>query len=393
MSNPTDLLHDLVDHRTLLYAVLSDPKRRDSDGVRKVAVKPLLLKGELAYQLEYHHEKKVLHRNLTPAEVVEEMVELLAERFKQAQVYSREADYQVFMNKGGQVKILKQPPTRGNHDLSHNRRKNYLLTDNEPNDFLIRLGVMNAKGKVLAQKYDKFRQINRFLEMVNDVADELDQSRPLTIIDFGCGKSYLTFALYHYLHEHRGLAVKIVGLDLKEDVVCQCNELARDLNYDQLTFLVGDIRDYQGMDHVDMVVTLHACDTATDAALAKAVQWGAKVILSVPCCQHEINKQLRSDVLRPLVKHGILKERLSALVTDSLRGSVLEIMGYGVQVLEFIDMEHTPKNLLIRAIRKPQAEPSAKAVEEYLRFRDFWQLSPYIEEAFGQPLKARLEKT
>ncbi|MGE5654446.1 MAG: class I SAM-dependent methyltransferase [Bacillota bacterium] len=322
--------------------------------------------------------------------MAEELAQLLEERFKQGQIYSREADYQVFVNKGSQVKILEKPPTRQAADLSHNRRKNYLLSDNEPNEFLIRLGVMNAKGKVLAPKYDKFRQINRFLEMVDDVADELDQGRPLTIIDFGCGKSYLTFALYHYLHEHRGLAVKIVGLDLKEDVVCHCNELARDLNYDQLSFLVGDIKDYTGLDRVDMVVTLHACDTATDAALAKAVQWNAKVILSVPCCQHEINKQLRSELMRPMEKHGILKERLSALVTDSLRGNVLEIMGYNVQMLEFIDMEHTPKNLLIRAVQKPQPEPSAKVVEEYLHFRDFWHLTPYIEEAFGEPLRVRL---
>ncbi len=392
MPNLREWLNNLIERRSLLYAVLSDPRHRGSDEVRKVAVKPLLLKGELAYQFEYHHEKKVLHRNLTPAEAAEEMAQLLEDHFKQGQIYSREADHQVFMNKGGQVRILDKPPTRQAADLSHNRRKHYLLSDSEPNDFLIRLGVMNAKGKVLAPKYDKFRQINRFLEMVDDVADELDQGRTLNIIDFGCGKSYLTFALYHYLREHRGLAVKIVGLDLKQDVVCHCNELARDLSYDQLSFLVGDIKEYQGLDHVDMVVTLHACDTATDAALAKAVQWGAKVILSVPCCQHEINRQLHNELMRPLQKHGILKERLSALVTDSLRGNVLEIMGYSVQMLEFIDLEHTPKNLLIRAVQKPQAEANAKVVEEYLRFRDFWHLTPYIEEAFGQPLRERLEE-
>lgn len=383
-------LSDLIDRRSLLYAVLSDARRRGSDEARKVAVKPLMIKGELVYQLEYHLEKKVLHRNLTATETATEMAVLLEEQFKQTQVYGLEADYQVFVNKDGKVRILDKPPTRQAADLSHNRRKNYLLSDNEPNDFLIRLGVMNEKGKVLAPKYDKFRQINRFLEMVNDVADELDQGRQLNIVDFGCGKSYLTFALYHYLREQRGLAVKIIGLDLKEDVVCHCNELARDLNYEQLSFLVGDIKDYRGLDQVDMVVTLHACDTATDAALAKAVQWNAKVILSVPCCQHEINRQLHCELMRPMEKHGIIKERLSALVTDSLRGNVLEIMGYSVQMLEFIDMEHTPKNLLIRAIRRPPSDPSAKAVQDYLRFRDFWHLTPYIEDAFGEQLRERL---
>lgn len=216
----------------------------------------------------------------------------------------------------------------------------------------VRILNVQLEGKVVKSRYDKFRQINRFLEFIEDVLPNLDPNRTNTIIDFGCGKSYLTFAMYYYLHVLKKYSIRVIGLDLKKDVIALCNRLSKKFGFENLTFLHGDIAGYEGVDQVDMVVTLHACDTATDYALAKAVKWGAKVILSVPCCQHEINKQIQNDLLSPVLQYGLLKERMSALLTDGIRGQLLEMAGYRTQILEFIDMEHTPKNIMIRAIRQ-----------------------------------------
>lgn len=233
----------------------------------------------------------------------------------------------------------------------HNRVKQYILKEGTAAPFLVDLGVMTKDGKIVASRYDKFRQINRFLEFIRDILPKLPKDREITILDFGCGKSYLTFAMYYYLRELEGFDVNVIGLDLKEDVIRHCSELARSYGYDKLHFYQGDIAGYEGVSSVDMVVTLHACDTATDFALAKAVEWGAQVILSVPCCQHELNRQIRNETLQPIMRYGILKERMAALITDGLRAELLESKGYDTQLLEFIDMEHTPKNILIRAVK------------------------------------------
>ena len=219
--------------------------------------------------------------------------------------------------------------------------------------------------------------------MVEDAIPDLEKDKTINIIDFGCGKSYLTFALYHYLVNILNLDVNIIGLDLKEDVIKFCNEVAGDLNYTKLKFIHGDIQNFEEAKDVDMVVTLHACDTATDAALVKAINWNAKIILSVPCCQHEFYDKIQNPVLEPMLKHGIIKEKLSSLVTDSLRANVLEILGYQVQLLEFIDMEHTPKNILIRAI-KTDNKDNKEAIKSYIEFKKFWDLEDiYIERELG----------
>ena len=231
---------------------------------------------------------------------------------------------------------------------------------------MIDLGVMTKTGQVVSQRYDKFRQINRFLEFIEDILPRLSREREVTILDFGCGKSYLTFAMYYYLRELKGYDVNIIGLDLKTDVIARCNSLAEKYGYEKLHFYQGDIAQYEGVSSVDMVVTLHACDTATDYALFKAVEWGAEVILSVPCCQHEVNRQIKNEMLSPVLKYGILKERMSALITDGVRANLLETMGYDTQILEFVDMEHTPKNLLIRGV-KTGRKKSREEVTEMMR--------------------------
>ena len=219
------------------------------------------------------------------------------------------------------------------------------------------------EGKIVHSRYDKFRQMNRFLEFIEDIVPELPKDRESVIIDFGCGKSYLTFAMYYYLKELKKYDVHIIGLDLKEDVIRKCNGLAEKYGYEKLHFLCGDIAEYEGVQKVDMVVTLHACDKATDYALAKAVEWDAQVILSVPCCQHELNDQIQNKLLSPVLKYGLLKERMSALLTDGIRAELLESKGYSTQILEFIDMEHTPKNLLIRAVKTGRSR-SGEALKE-----------------------------
>lgn len=342
-------------NKELLHIVVSGQKTKGS--VQKIKVRPLLQRGELMFQASLWDGKKEFHKNFDQKEMISSLLAWMSRDFKQMQLDTTAQSATVLVSKKGKVtiRIRKCSVKREQADLSHNRTKTYLLPEGTPVPFLVKLGVMTPEGKVVKAKYDKFRQINRFLEFIEDICPELAKGRELTMIDFGCGKSYLTFAIYYYLHEVRGYDLRIIGLDLKEDVIANCSALAEEFGYDKLQFLVGDIADYDGVSQVDLVVTLHACDTATDFALAKAVQWNAKAILSVPCCQHELNGQIQSEILQPVLKYGLIKERMAALITDGLRAELLESAGYRVQVLEFIDMEHTPKNILIRAVREDDA--------------------------------------
>ena len=331
-------------------AVLSGP--RSAEGIRKVKVRPLRKGDTLFFQLESFRGAQAFHKNLEPEQAVEELMSCMG-AFKQLQMETRQMSCTVLVSRKGKVTIKKKyrkEPVKM-VSLSHNRAKEYLLKEGEPIPFLVDLGVMTKDGGIVHARFDKFRQINRFLEFIDDIQKELPSDREITVLDFGCGKSYLTFAMYYYFHELKGMDVRIIGLDLKADVIRSCNRLSRKYGYEKLTFLEGDIAEYTGMHEVDMVVTLHACDTATDYALYKAVGWNAKVILSVPCCQHELNRQIANDVLAPVLEYGLIRERMAALLTDALRARYLEREGYRTQILEFIDMEHTPKNILIRAVK------------------------------------------
>ncbi|PWK09615.1 class I SAM-dependent methyltransferase [Tumebacillus permanentifrigoris] len=387
MENLQALIADQIGAGTMTQATLNNVRKKDPTGFSKVDIKPVRLKEELHYQFSYYYSQKVQHENLTPEEAQSAILRLFEETFKQGLLHTQDADYQILISKKFKVSILKKQATRTKVELTHNRKKQYLLEEGTPIPFLVELGVMTPEGKVVAKRYDKFRQINRFLEMIEDVVPHLSQERTLNIVDFGCGKSYLTFALYHYLKEIRGLNLNVIGLDLKEDVIAHCNTLCARFGYEQLRFLVGDIAEYNDLEHVDMVVTLHACDTATDAALEKAVRWGADVILSVPCCQHELFSQVANETLSPMLSHGIIKERFSALATDSVRAHLLDLVGYKTQILEFIDMEHTPKNLLIRAVKsKSTAAEREKLVQSYREFKQFLQIEPYLEKALADRL-------
>lgn len=362
MENLKLLLQENLDQE-FLAAVLSAP--RDKSGVEKVKVRPLLKRGELVFQLESFCNRQAFHENLSAGEAADRIFEYM-QNMKQMQMETKQWNYTVLVSKKGKLTIKRKAQKNPNKqaDMNHNRKKQYILEEGTVVPFLRDLGVMTEEGKIVRTKFDKFRQINRFLEFIEDILPQLDKGREVTILDFGCGKSYLTFAMYYYLHELKQYDIRIIGLDLKSEVIRHCNELSVKYGYEKLTFLEGDIADYEGVDRVDMVVTLHACDTATDYALAKAVGWHAKVILSVPCCQHEINRQIENDVLKPILKHGLLKERFSAIVTDALRAEYLEREGYEVQVLEFIDMEHTPKNILIRAIDTGKKGKNSKRIKD-----------------------------
>ena len=349
--NIDDLINKCTDTE-LVEIILSGRKQKTQDGAAKIKIRPVKIKNKVVFQASEYVGKQVIHSNLEKEELRDYVNDNLVKNFKQGQFAYVDGDGQVLCGSKGNmtVKYKKNVNAREQKSLEHNKRKQYILEEGKPVGFLIDLGVMTKEGKIITSKYDKFKQINRFLEFIEDILPQLSDGKEQTIIDFGCGKSYLTFAMYYYLRELKGLDIRIIGLDLKKDVIMHCNLLARKYGYNKLNFYVGDIDDYKDVTSVDMVVTLHACDTATDYALAKAVKWGAKVILSVPCCQHEANAQIESDDMEPVLKYGILKERISSILTDAVRAGRLEEAGYQTQLLEFIDMEHTPKNILIRGV-------------------------------------------
>ena len=360
-----------------LSVVLSGQAGKD-DFIR-MRLRPVLSAGQVAFQAEEFRGKQAFHKNMDASQACAYLTELMGTAFKQAQAETEGWTASVLVSKKGKISIKRKPkaeirkPADVLNDawksgLAHNRKKNYILEEGKAVPFLVDLGVMTKDGKIVNSRYDKFRQINRFLEFIEDILPKLDRSRESVILDFGCGKSYLTFAMYYYLKELKGYPVRIIGLDLKKDVIEKCNGLAVKYGHEKLAFYTGDIASYEGVDQVGMVVSLDACDTATDFALEKAVRWGAKVILSVPCCQHELNGQMENELLEPVLQYGIIRERMAALFTDALRARILECCGYRVQILEFIDMEHTPKNLLIRAVKQGGPRKDREELQAVLDF-------------------------
>lgn len=388
----TSMLDYFINER-LNQLVLSNPAEKDH--LQKVKVRPMLIRGALVFQAEEFTKTQAFHKNLGAQELKSYLSDMLSGTFKQAEVLSELGSATVLVSKKGTmtVKTRKNPPVKmqaGETKLQHNRQKRYVIPEGHPVPFLVDLGVQTQDGRIVKSHYDKFRQINRFLEFIEDILPKLDKTRENVIIDFGCGKSYLTFAMYYYLHEMKGYPIRIIGLDLKKDVISHCGKLAEHYGYDNLKFYHGDIASYEGVDHVDMVVTLHACDTATDYALEKAVRWGAKVILSVPCCQHELNKQMKNDLMEPVLHYGLIKERMAALYTDALRAELLEQQGYRTQILEFIDMEHTPKNILLRAVYEGKPKHNEKEIQQIL---EFLQIEPTLYQILGKDKNEKADES
>lgn len=369
-----------------------------------VTSSPSAKSSKALYLVEFYTQKQVFHERFSEEELLKFIDQHGGKSFKNCIIRTDSEEISILANKKGEITQLKKNIKSSFENITqNNRQKNYLLKEGTKIPYLIHLGIMTPEGKIISSKYDKFKQINRFLEFIDDilpnVIEEIKKennsetiNRPIQIIDFGSGKSYLTFAVHYFLTEIKHLPVEIIGLDLKEDVIDYCNKLADKLNYTNLKFFVGDISSYEQNISPDIVITLHACDTATDYALNYAIKKQAKAILSVPCCQHEINFQLEkskktiseNSPFLPILKYGILKEKLSSIITDSIRAELLESSGYKVQLLEFIDISHTPKNILIRAIRKPTSKFSMdKNCKSYLqakRLLDSLQLNHSLED-------------
>ncbi len=368
-------------------AVLSNPIKKGEGLCFKAVVTKILLQKEESFQISYYIDKKVVHENLKPSSelpeefnsrVIKKIITVMSENFKQCNI-SANKNITVLMNKKKEFKIasITENASAEKKSVSHNVSKNYIIQNGVFANWLFEIGMIDKNGNVLSHMQKKFRQINRFLEMVADIEKYIPNNG--LIVDMGCGKSYLTFAMYHYFNILKNKNVKIKGFDLKKDVVENCNTLAKKSNFSNLEFFADDIANLDtSKEKVDMIITLHACDTATDFALAHAVKWNCKVIMSVPCCQHELFYQVENKNLKNLLSYGILKERFSALLTDSIRAQTLELCGYKTSVLEFIDMEHTPKNIMIRAVKKEKFCPSEEKKSEYKNVLENFNVKPTI---------------
>lgn len=378
--NIHEIVNNSIEENKFIYGIFTTPKNKLDNPYNKITARPINIKNKNYIQFEKFTDKLAFHENYSYDEAKEKITNLIIDGYKNINLFTLEADYQIIVSKKGSIKISEKQPSKKISIEEHNKKKQYIINENEPCDFLELLGVMNKQGQVYTKRYDKFKQINKFLEIVDDSLKGKDIKDDFMIIDFGCGKAYLTFALYYYFYYIKNVKVKIIGLDLKEEVINYCNEVSRKLNYNNLEFIYGDIQNFHYTNKIDMIVTLHACNTATDAALVKAIKWNTDIILSVPCCQHEFYDKITSADLEPMLKHGLIKERVSSLVTDSLRGLFLETKGYKVQLMEFIAMEHTPKNILIRAVKTGKASKNVE--QEYESFKKFWNLQDLFIENY-----------
>ncbi|WP_317311470.1 SAM-dependent methyltransferase [Clostridium thermobutyricum] len=364
----------------IVKIVISNKMIKDFE-YNKINISLKETKNKSFYQVEKFTDKQVFHENLSKEELKERLLNLVFNNYKNLNAWSKNSTYDLKISKKGKIFLGKKGGDNSkiaSKASSHNKEKNYILKEGMIIEPLIDLGVFSKEGKVINSKYDKYKQINRFVEIVDDEIKKND-FKELTILDFGCGKSYLTFVLYYYFVKIKNIKVKMIGLDLKKDVIEKCNKIAKGYGYDNLHFELGDINGFKYENKVDMVITLHACDTATDYALYNAVKWNAKMIFSVPCCQHEFNSQMDTDTFSIISKYGIIKERMAALMTDAVRGNLLEAAGYKTQLLEFIDIAHSPKNILIRAskggVSKAKKE---KAMEEVSNLVNEFNFKPTL---------------
>lgn len=348
--------------------------------VKKAQGKLIKMKSGIFFQVEkFLTDGKALHENIPLDKAGDFLVEM-AENYRQINVIGGKSDFQILKSKKGDLHSSGSLAPIGEETViaEHDREKKRILEEGKPIGFLIHLGVSDERGNIYKSSRDKYRQINRFLEFIDDLKEYFPKNKPVKVVDFGCGKSYLTFAIHYYLTEVLGLETDITGLDLKPDVIQTCEDIVKKLNLSGIRFLQGDINEFAPLENVDMTVSLHACDTATDAALAQAVHSNSKLIVSVPCCHHEAAKVIKCEALSPVLEHGILKQRIAETVTDALRAKYLEALGYKVQVFEFIESEHTPKNLMIRAVNS--GKPSKKALGEYNSLCEFLNISPSISK-------------
>ena len=373
----------------LIKIVFSDRKSGDFN---KVIIKPIILKSVKNIQIESFKDNKAFHKNidLNNLKELEDNLKEYIDNFKQILLQIEGSDIS-FIRKKENFSRKEKESNLIKTSNEHNKKKQYILNEGDKIDFLIELGLMSIEGKILKSSYNKFKQINKYLEFIDDVIEELKAKKLITnhinVLDFGCGKSYLTFALYYYLKNYRkDLTFSIVGLDLKKDVIEFCNKLAKKLNYENLEFLNGNIKDYDKSKEVDLVFSLHACNNATDYSLEKALSLDAKAILAVPCCHHEFFEKIQKNknsefynTLKIMADNGVVLDKFATLATDSFRSLSLELCGYKTKMIEFIDMEHTPKNILIKAIKSKSSNLKEK-LTEYNKLKEFLGIKPLLED-------------
>ena len=373
----------------LIKIVFSD---RQSGDFNKVIIKPIILKSAKNIRIESFKDNKAFHKNidLNNLQELEDNLKEYIDNFKQILLQIEGSDIS-FIRKKENFSRKEKESNLIKTSNEHNKKKQYILNEGDKIDFLIELGLMSVEGKILKSSFNKFKQINKYLEFIDDVIEELKAKKLITnhinVLDFGCGKSYLTFALYYYLKNYRkDLTFSIVGLDLKKDVIEFCNKLAKKLNYENLEFLNGNIKDYDKSKEVDLVFSLHACNNATDYSLEKALSLDAKAILAVPCCHHEFFEKIQKNknsefynTLKIMADNGVVLDKFATLATDSFRSLSLELCGYKTKMIEFIDMEHTPKNILIKAIKSKSSNLKEK-LTEYNKLKEFLGIKPLLED-------------
>lgn len=377
MNNVKSLFEEISATGTLIKITISKPAKKSQE-FKKIIIES---KKE-GYQISKYTEKQVFHENIAASELPEKIEQLVSSSFRQINAWTKDYEHIILISKKGDFTYKKKPVSsdvKPATTASHNRKKNYIIPEGQKVAPLVDMGIFTKDGKIVNSMYDKYKQINRFLEILDDEIGQLNCEN-LNVIDFGCGKSYLTFIVYYYLTEIKKINANIIGLDLKADVIAKCNEAAAKYGYNNLHFEVGDVNGFKTPFDVDLVITLHACDTATDYALYNAIQWKSKMIFSVPCCQHELNQQISTDNFKALTRYGIIKERFSALATDAIRANLLEYAGYKTQLLEFVDFDHTPKNILIRAVRRPLPINSIKkqSLQEVENLMEEFNFSPTL---------------
>lgn len=382
----------VLNEDTFLRLTLSNKLHDDGTPWVKITVRPVLIKGKRKMQFSYFDPKKGIAKNLDGDEIMSGLNESLAIPFSQVHVQTMRGDTHIRITRKGRALMTKGKPSCTEQDptLAHDRTKAYLIPAGTPDSFLYALGITNKQGEVRAGMQGKYHQINEFLRIIEQVIPGIKaDGRPIRVVDCGSGNAYLTFAAYHYLHDTCGLDVRVVGIEVNDELTRKCSDLRDTLGWQGLEFKASKIADYVPDEPPDIVLSLHACDTATDDAIARGILWGSQAILASPCCQHELHEQLHAPLFRPILRHGILRERLADILTDAFRALVLRIMGYRTSVIQFVSPEHTSKNLMIRAEKafKPGHAVSAR---EYKELKEYWEVSPCIEELLGDDIRRYL---
>ena len=396
------------DYRDVVRAVILDSERfvratfsgqqrgTETFDLIRVTLRTVTVKGGRHIQFAYYDAKKCITKNYAGPDVIAPLNSLLELPFKNMHITALEEEIQIGIHKSGAPRIHRSRAVRAPEALeaSHDRQKDLLLAEGKPDPYLQAIGFMTADGRIKADKQKKFRQINEFLKMIQETGELSKFTAPtVEVVDCGCGNAYLTFGVYHYLNHILGRQARMIGVDVRGDLLAKHRETARSLGWNDLTFENRAIADFVPTGPPDITLALHACDTATDEALAQGIRWGSKLIISVPCCHHNLQEQIRHqgapDLFRSVYRHGILAERQGDILTDSFRASILRIMGYQTEVLQFISPEHTAKNIMIRAILSNSPAPP-QFVEEYKQMKAYWNVTPYLETLLGEVLQARL---